>query len=529
MCKIIFLSVLIMLSPVIIPIQNELLGEQDERYGGTLVWGVCNKPTIINPIFTTQSASASLQDLIFNKLIRWNSQGDIEPDLAKGWDISDDGLVYTFYLKKGIRFHDGVECTAEDVKFTFDKIIDPQVKSPFCSFFHLVKEFKVIDRYTFQAILTKPSASFIYRFIREIAPKHLLEQADLKNTRFNFHPIGTGPFKFKEWTADNQIILEYNRDYYKGRPYLDKIIVKTYSDSRELWTALMRQEVDLVLFLEREDYEIVKNDPAFKTHALAVDSYYAMVYNLDDPILSDKKIREAIAHAVNRKSLIKRIAFGYGVECSGPFYPDSFGFNPEVKPFGFNPDKASELLFEAGWKDIDQDGILEKDGKELEIRMLVDRRNDIYRRTAMLLRQQLQEVGIKLIVQLYSDEKMLTQEFLTQNRPQAQLKLLSTGVDPDHVAAYWISRAPERIYNLWKYNNPKVERYFFVGKISQNNGRRKWVYKEIYRFIYQDQPACFLFFPVWFHAVSSRFKNVDGFFNLSMPFYTLKDWRINKN
>ena len=223
------------------------VSQDKPRYGGTLVWGVAYKPTIINPILTTQSVSASLQDLIFNQLIRLNAKGEIEPDLAQSWEISDDGLIYTFHLRKGVKFHDGVECTAEDVKFTFDKIIDPQINSPFRPPFQLVKEFKAIDKYTFEVVLNKPSTPFIYNLIRPIAPKHLLENRDLKNTAFNFQPIGTGPFKFKSWSKDDQIILEYNPDYYEGRPYLDRIIVKTYSDSRQLWSALMRQEVDLVM------------------------------------------------------------------------------------------------------------------------------------------------------------------------------------------------------------------------------------------------------------------------------------------
>ena len=107
---------------------------KDSRYGGTLVWGVYNKPTIINPLFTTQSVSAPLQALIFNGLIRLDAQGNLELDLAKSWGISTDGLVYTFHLREGVRFHDGIECTAYDVKFTFDTLIDPRVNSPFASF-----------------------------------------------------------------------------------------------------------------------------------------------------------------------------------------------------------------------------------------------------------------------------------------------------------------------------------------------------------------------------------------------------------
>jgi len=500
--------------------------KKDKYYGGSLVWGVCYKPTIINPIFTTQSVSASLESLIFNSLIRWNAQGEIEPDLAESWGISEDGLVYTFHLRKGIRFHDGVECTAFDVKFTFDKFIDQQLNSPFRASFQLVKEFSTPDRYTFQILLTKASSSFIYRLIKEIVPEHLFEKSDIRNSPFNFHPVGTGPFRFKEWTKDDQIILEYNPDYYEGRPYLDKIIVKTYADSRELWTALMRQEVDLSLFIERQDYEILKNDPAFKTYALPVDGYYAMVYNLDDPILRDKRVRQAIAYGIDRKSLIEGIGSGYGMECFSPFYPGSEGFNPQVKAIEFNPDKAIALLSEAGWQDENKDGVLERNKKDLEIRMLVDERDEVYRKLAMLIRQELQVIGIKLTVLLYNDDSALTEEFLRKNKPQAQLKLLLAGINPDQEEEVWSSQAFGRFNNVWGYKNEQVKRYFVLGKTTTDKRKRKWIYQEIHRFIYEDQPVCFLYFPSWFHAVSSKFENTDEFFSLSMSFYSMKKWYV---
>ncbi|MFA5156088.1 MAG: ABC transporter substrate-binding protein [Candidatus Omnitrophota bacterium] len=518
----IFLSM--MLSVAVLEAKE--VSPETSRYGGTLVWGVAYKPTIINPILTTQSVSASLQGLIFNELIRLNAKGEIEPDLAESWEISEDGLVYTFHLRKGVKFHDGVECTAEDVKFTFDAVIDPKVNSPFRSFFSLVAEFTAADKYTFQVVLTKPSAPLLYRFIRPIAPKHILGNADPKNSPFNYRPIGTGPFKFREWTKDDQIILEYNPDYYEGRPYLDKIIVKTYANSQQLWAAIMRQEVDLVLFIEREDYDILKNDPLFRNYAYPIDHSFVISYNLKDPILSDLTVRKAIACGINRKEVIEKISFGHGVECNGPFYFGSIGYNPMVKPFGFNPGKAKQLLAEAAWQDLNNDGILEKEGQDLEIRMLVDERNEIYRKMAMLFRQQLQEIGIKLVIFLYNDDMELTKSFLERNKIQAQLNLLPTRVDPDQVFEEWTTQGPEKIYKLWEYDNFEVERYFSLGKATLDKNKKRWIYQEIHKFIYEDQPLYFLYFPFFFHSVSSRIDNTDDFFTLNMPYNSMRKWFI---
>ena len=524
--RISILTLLIMFMPAVTIAES--IPKQEKPYGGTLVWGTRNKPSIINPLFTTSSVSVSLQDLIFNRLVRLNSKAEIEPDLAESWDISSDGLVYTFHLRKGVRFHDGIECTAYDVKFTYDKIMDPVINSPFMVYFDLIIATKVMDKYTFRIILKKPSTSFIYRLVREIVPEHLLEKVDLKTCYFNFHPVGTGPFKFKDWSGDNQITLEYNPTYFEGRPYLDKIMVKVYPDSRSLWTGLMRGEVDYATFIEREDYEVIKNDLAFKAYAFPWDNYYAILYNTADPLLVDKRIREAVAYGIDIKSLIEKIAYGYGVECSGPFYPQCLGFNQQVLPYEYNPKKSQALLKEAGWKDEDNDGILEKDGEELELKVLVDLKSEIYQRIIMAIRQQLQEVGIKIKVVLYRDERELDKVFLNKYNPQARLRLFLAGADPDQTKEDWCSAEPKIADKLWIYTNKEVDGLFAQGETTRDKEERNKIYQKIHQIIYDEQPACFLYFPFVFHAVSAKLKNVDEFFTLNMPHYTMKDWYIGE-
>jgi len=498
-------------------------------YGGTLIWGTRNKPTIINPLFTTSSVSINLQDLIFNRLVRLNSKGEIEPDLAESWDIYPDGLIYTFHLRKGARFHDGAECTADDVKFTYDKITDPGTDSPFRHNLEPASGFQAVDKYSFRIILKKPSASFIYRLTREIVPKHILEGGSLKNNAFNFHPIGTGPFKFKEW-KDEQITLEYNPDYYEGRPYLDKILIKAYPDSTALWTALMRGEVDYATFIERKDYEILKYGHAFKSYVFPVDHYGAIFYNLDDVALSDKRIREAIAYGIDRKVIIEKASFGYGMECRGPFYPNSKLFNVLVKPYEYDPKKARSLLKEAGYEDEDNNGILEKAGEELELRILVDTRSEILQKIAMLIRQQLNEIGIKVKAQLYDKEDALTPRFLAQNKSNAQLNFpMAVGDDTESLGLEdWGSEKSKRTTKLWSYKNEEVDKLFHLAEVTLDKKEREEIYRKIHQLIYADQPACFLYFPYVFHAISARFQNIDEFFSLYMPHYTMKDWYISE-
>jgi peptide/nickel transport system substrate-binding protein len=203
------------------------------------------------------------------------------------------------------------------------------------------------------------------------------------------------------------------------------------------------------------------------------------------------------------------------------------GFNPDIKPFEYNPEKAKALLDEAEWKDIDNDGILEKDGEELEIRVLVDARSDTYKKIIMVIRQQLQEIGIKIKIILYNDDTQLTKEFLMQNNPQAHLKFLLAGVDSaGQVELEWCSKEAKRVSKLWSCINEEVDRLFELGEVTQSKEERQKIYQNIHQLIYADQPVCFLYFPFLFHAISSNFENTDDFFTLSMPYYTMQDWLV---
>ncbi|MFA5100332.1 MAG: ABC transporter substrate-binding protein [Candidatus Omnitrophota bacterium] len=495
-----------------------------------MVWGTCHKPEALNPIITTGSISASLFSLIFNQLVRINSRDDVEPDLAQSWDITDDGLVYTFHLRKGVKFHDGKECTSADVKFTYDMIVDPANNSVFRFYFKNVAEFNAVDAYTFSIKLLKPSVFFIQSLVRPILPKHLFESGLIRNSFFDRHPVGTGPFKFREWTDDNRIILEYNPAYYEGRPYLDSVVVKVYPDAEALWAGFMRRETDMDLFIGESNYEIVKDDPSFKSYASAVDNYYALMLDVDDPVLKDKVVRRAIAYAIDKKSLIRYVAKNYGLECPGPFSQRALGAHPDMAQYLYDPRKSQELLADAGWKDIDNDLILEKDGKKLELRILVDLRNDIYRKISQVLRQQLHEIGVKVSVYLYDNDAMLTRNFLKDITPQARIELLYAGTDIlDHlVMEYWSAAYRNSADKLWGYDSDEVTGFFKLVEGAVEKHERQGIYREINRLICEDQPACFLYTPMVFHAVSKEFANTDDFFSSTMPVYTIKDWYQNK-
>ncbi len=495
------------------------------RYGGDLVWGVYHQPTIINPVLTTHSISMNLLDLIFNRLVRINSRGEWEPDLAREWTVSADGLIYRFLLRQGVMFHDGEECTAEDVKFTFEQLLNPQNNSPFLPNFSLVKELRVVDEYTFEVVLSEPNPLFINKIAYGIMPRHLLMGKDLAEASFNEFPIGTGPFRFVSWDkADGRIKLAAFDDYFEGRPYLDQVIVAVYQDSAQLFSALMRNEVDLVQFIRQADFELIRKDEHFNSYSVDLGFYCAMVYNLGDPLLSQIEIRQAIAHAINRGELLSSLTDISGVVSEGPFRTRFDGWESSRIDRIYNPTKSNILLNHRGWIDHDNDGTVEKSGKSLTLKLLVDERSPVMLDIAAQMRQQLSQVGIKLNLVRYNNDEQLTASFLREHGVQAWLRFFA-GYDlrDFEVADDWSSSSGQ-VGRLWEYRNSQLDALLTKVRLEKNDETRNRLFQQIHQVIIVEQPVCFLFYPISYSAIRDNLEGVESYFSRFMPTYEMKDW-----
>ncbi|MCA9405482.1 MAG: hypothetical protein KC684_03020 [Candidatus Omnitrophica bacterium] len=490
--------------------------------------GTANPPTIINPVLTSHSVSSSLLELIFDSLVRLDGRGRIQPGLAEKWEVSADELEYTFYLRKNIKFHDGTELTSKDVKFTYDLILDPKNKSHWRSDLDVVKEVSIIDDFTVRFILKKPFSHFLHKAVREIVPKHIWEGQNLSNARFNYEPVGTGPFKFKEWNKENNtIILTANKNYFEDRPYLDQIQIKVYPDISRLWSAFMRREIHVAKFIHPRDFKLLEEDLVFKTYEVSWGMYYALVYDLDDPVFYDKDIRWALSYAINVKELIKNNSYGGGLPAAGPFHPDSDGYNSTIKPVPYEPQKALDILNTKGWY-LNEEGILEKNGRLFTIKLLVNSRIEERERIATMIRQQFSQVGIQTTLVLYEPEKFPVTH--GKDMPQVWLRFFR-GIDEldgyDAIKS-WYSSSTEP-GKVWHYRNNRVDQLFEEVKSENNAEKRTLIYQELHKLIYDDQPATFLFFPISLHAVSADFENTDEYFSPHMPTYTIKDWYTSMN
>ena len=344
-----------------------------------------------------------LGELIFNSLIKLNERFEAVSDLAESWQVSAGGLVWDFKIKRGVLFHDGKELTAEDVAFTYNAIINPRVKSPHASLYDMVKSFKAAGRYMFRVELNEPYSPLLFIMDQHILPAHLLEQSETAMYDFGRNPVGSGPFKFSEW-RNGEIILLANDRYFEGRPNLDRVILKSFASRLSAWSALMQGKTDVVSDLNFEDFRIIRDDPRFKTYDYLSFFYYTILFNLEDPLFSDRTLRRALDLAIDRGDIVEKALKGWGIATTGPFRPGAWTYNNDVTSQRYNPKEAAQLLKELGWQDSDRDRILDKEGKKLSFTLLVDKGDSLKELAAKRIRWQLFQQGIEVKVEFQENE-----------------------------------------------------------------------------------------------------------------------------
>ena len=210
-------------------------------YGDIMVEGSIGDASNLIPLLSSDNASHSISGMIFNGLVKYDRDIKVVGDLAESWDISKDGLVITFHLRKNVRWHDGHPFTAEDVLYTYKVTIDPKTPTAYSGDFLKVKKAEVLGPYTFRVAYDKPFAPALMSWGAAILPKHLLDGKDITKSPLTRHPIGTGPYKFKEWVTGTKIVLVSNPDYYEGRPYLDGYIMRIIPDTATMFLELRAQ------------------------------------------------------------------------------------------------------------------------------------------------------------------------------------------------------------------------------------------------------------------------------------------------
>ncbi len=483
----------------------------EPAYGDTLIMGSIGDASTLLPVLASDSASSDISGLVYNGLVRYDKDLQIEGDLAESWEISPDNLTFTFHLRKDVVWHDGAPFTAEDVLFTYQLLVDPKTPTAYAERYRQVAKAEVVDPYTFRVTYEKPLATALVSWAFAMHPKHLLENQDITRSPLGSHPVGTGPFRFVEWRRGEKIVLEANPDYHEGRPYLHRVVYRIIPDTSTMFLELQSGGLDF-MSLTPLQYAMQTETPAFRRrfnkYKYPAFGYTYLGYNLRRPLFQDKKVRQALSFAINKQELVDGVLLGLGQVASGPYKPGTWPYNENVERYPYDPEKSRALLAEAGWRDSNGDGILDKEGRPFVFTIVTNQGNDQRIKAGEIIQRRFREVGIDVKLRVIEWASFL-KEFINPGNFDATILGWSIPIDPDSYDIWHSSKTGPDELNFVHFKNDEVDRLLEEGRRSLDQDRRKEIYDRFQEILAEEQPYTFLFVPDALPAVAGRIKGIE--------------------
>ena len=465
--------------------------------------------------------------VLYSSLVRYDRE-DLHPvgDLAESFSVSEDGKVWTFKLKKNVKWHDGVPFTAADVKWTFDTYLNPDIAYFRKRALKDLEKTEMVDDYTIKMHTKKPNASFpvLLGYLVNILPKHKLGNLKSKDfvnpTEFLRHPIGTGPFKFAEYVPGSHLKVVANKDYFDGPPHIDAVIYKIIRDIDAQIAQAQTGQLDMVL-IEPHQVPAVEKNPSLRIdQAKQVNYSYIGVRNTN-PLFKDKRVRQALNFAVDKEAILKNVYKSMGAIANGPISPIlSWCFNPDVKQYPHDPEKAKALMKAAGWSP-GSGGIFEKDGKPFTFTLLVDKGNPVREQLAVVAQDYWKQVGMDVRIETGEFAKVLKTVRDPNPTYDAYVMWYIHPPDPDLIEYYGCGAG---IMNMYQYCNPEADKLMEAGRSIFDKEKRAVIYKKFQEIIAEDAPVIYLYYPSEIRAMNKRVKNYPGIGYRDASLYLNQIW-----
>ena len=486
--------------------------QEAPAYGDALVEGSNGDVSGFLSAVTSDSASHSAANYIFNGLVRYDKNLKLEGELAESWEVDPNGKKITFRLRKNVKWHDNVPFSSDDVMFTYRKMIDPRTPTAYGEAFKQVRRVTNPDPHTVIVEYDKPYAPAMESWGLNILPKHLLEKyPDIKKSPLNTsRPIGTGPYRFVEWKPGEKIVFDANPDYFEGKPYITRVVTRIIPDQATMFLELKSGGIDQMTLTplqyskQTETEEFRKN---FRKYRYLGFAYTYLGFRLDHPYFRDKRIRQAIAHAINKRELIDGVLFGLGQEVTGPYKPGHWVHNPDVRRYPHDPAKAKALFAEAGWKP-GADGTMEKDGRKFTFTVLTNAGNESRSKTGAIIQQQLAAVGVKMEIRTLEWAAFIN-EFVKKRKFDALILGWQTGPEPDQFDIWSSTKTGPDELNHVGFSNAEVDRLLEAGRRTFDMEKRKKAYFRIQEILAEEQPYVFLYAPEALPVVHKRFRGIE--------------------
>jgi peptide/nickel transport system substrate-binding protein len=474
--------------------------------GGRLVIGMQQEPEILNEAVNSMVADVYVCSLIFSKFVKYNDRMELVPDLIEkiptvaNGGISPDYLTYTYHLRKNARWHDGAPVTSYDAKFSYEVMVHPQINVETRQGWDIVDRVETPDSHTVVFHLREIYANFVGDcfYDESVLPRHLLERAlgpDFQNADYHRHPVGSGPFVFKEWVPGSHIIVRANKDYYGSGPYLDEIVIKFIPDANSLVLQLQTGEVSGLDNAPTTLLKTVGAVPGARLYRNAALFNEHLDLNCESPILRDRLVRRALALATDRKEISDKIYDGIWQPAYGDDYPQSPYYVASVETLSaFDPAKAEELLKQAGWIDRRGGGIREKAGKPLKLTISTMTGNVNRERTEMVLKEQYRRVGVDLEIRNHHFSELYASfdEGGILRRGTYEIALYAVLMPPDPSTkdgSYSADFIPPKGQNFTRIRNEQLTRLLAAGNRTVSFDERKRIYDEVTAILTEEAPV----------------------------------------
>ncbi|RJT51004.1 ABC transporter substrate-binding protein [Rahnella variigena] len=470
----------------------------------TVIAGISEPQGIFNPYFFVNGWDENVTNVIFARLIDWDSQGKLVPGLAESWTVSPDGKTYTIKLRHDLKFSDGSPLTAEDVAFTLTVLYDPKYDGDTdITLAHItggdeykqgkadsISGLKVIDPLTLQVTTTQPGATTLQKIGGPVLSKAYYGKGYTRGNldylrTLHGKPLGNGPYVYDKYIPGQEIRFHANANYYRGVPPTPRFIYRVTNPSTN-FQLFQTGDTDYDAFTSRpDDIEQLKMLGFANINLYGSSDYSKIEFNVRRPALQDVKVRQALIYGLDRQKLIDVVYQGYGSVAIEPIAPISWAYNTDgVNPYKFDPAQANKLLDEAGWK-AGSDGIRVKDGKRLELTLLVSKKvlNDAL---IPIAKENYQKIGVLLKPQVVDFNALMSQR-KAGNYDLASFSTSTLNDPHDGVWDYYSTESTES-----GYNNPEVDKLINEGNATLDIEKRKPIYHELYKVLANDPPVILL-------------------------------------
>jgi peptide/nickel transport system substrate-binding protein/oligopeptide transport system substrate-binding protein len=485
-------------------------------------------PATLDPARIADIYGRTVAQQVFDGLVQFDQTLTIAPALAQFWKASRDGLTWTFLLRRGVRFHHGREMTADDVVFSFTRLLDPRIQSGAANLFAGIRgarDFRegrasqvagltALDRYTVQVVLEESVAPFVAVTgvgHAKIVPRDVVEQ---QGAAFGRHPVGTGPFRFVRWVPGKEIVLAANADYHEGRAAVPGVVYRIFKGQDGIYDEFKKGHLEDA-HVPTQNYHQVIADPSHRYVKRTMFNVRFYGFNTRVKPLDDVRVRQAVIHAIDREAIVRDIFLGRFVPARGVLPPGSLGFNPGLRSYGFDPDRARALLAQAGYPGGAGLAALPIWSGAREARIL--REHD-------LIKQNLAAIGIRAEFHYLTDWPAFSR--MLAERPPAMFAYAwyADLPDPDNFLYTLFHSRSAR--NFFGYRNPAVDEVLARARAEQDLQRRVALYRRAEQLIVDDAPVV----PVWHYTYERLFQpyvrsiEVNG---LGDPYIPLRKIRLD--